>query len=140
MRNTTKTLQIIEELSKINLFDIVRRDELLAELKVSSKTDAQNYIDNHKHSNYLQDHYFTAEEDANDKLTIRPLRIMLNYFNRFDGCADSKAFVDSHVDEIYEILTAIEIPQDEIEEAFNNFTGLLHDVNAVNAINILDDK
>lgn len=139
MNNNIKTIKIIEELNNTSIFDKDKIAQLLEALNVSSKIDAQEYIDNHELNHYLVEHTFISEDDENVRLVIRPLRIVLNFYKNFK-VVGRELFFNECKDDINILLLSIGVTLDELETEFEAITSLFNDVNAINAINILDDK
>lgn len=98
----------------------------------------EDKLSKHKLNNYLVEHTFIAAEDHSETLTIRPFEIMINIMKRngyINSDFDKKKFIKEHREDILEILEAIEV--ENIEESFEEFTGLLFEEKIIYYVNMI---
>ncbi|HKO40630.1 MAG TPA: hypothetical protein VJU85_05160 [Nitrososphaeraceae archaeon] len=97
--------------------------------------DAEKRLEDHEQSNLLTVHHFTAEEDHSETLSIRPIKILLNYFEASEFTVHQiDEFANAYFKEILEILVAIEIEEEDLKETFINFATLLKDIDLMHDV------
>lgn len=117
---------------------------ILEQFLPTEVVQAQRFIEEQEYFNLLDIHHFISEEDHNDTLSIRPIRILINMFMREHSPKDLLTpsavvnFFHAYHDDIMEIVNALGLKQDEIEENFKALFTLAVDPHIVKAVNILD--